>query len=341
MARDRYSLDGRESFEFVNFCSTLKAMSGVEVIEHPFDRILEVGQKKFNQELLDLVLKEKPDLFFAFMYTDELDPEVLGEIKTKTKSIAWFADDYWRFWNYSRHWAPFFSRAVTTSPQALEWYEKYGHKNIIKSEWACNTKLYQPVSVEPDIDVSFVGQRKPPRAKIINQLKKSGIRVEAFGSGWPNGKISHEKMIEIFSRSKINLNLNPRPSLLSPRVLARIFLKKSINQLKFDLHLLDNLRAYWHFQIPHTHARPFELAGCGAFVLSGYSKGIENYYREDKEMVFYRSNADLAHKIKYYLANESERSNIARAGYERTIKEHTYEKRFYDLFQALGLEYNV
>src|SRR3989344_1311373 len=111
---ENYDPKRRDSFEYVNFFTTLKNMAGVEVIEHPFDRILEVGKKKFNEELLEVVRREKPDLLFAFMYTDELDPAALKVIKekTKTKSVAWFADDYWRFWNYSKHWPSYFTYVV-------------------------------------------------------------------------------------------------------------------------------------------------------------------------------------------------------------------------------------
>ena len=46
----------------------------------------------------------------------------------------------------------------------------------------------------------------------------------------------------------------------------------------------------------------------------------------------------MLEKIKYYLANDDERIAIAQAGYERTVEEHTYEKRFNDLFVQMGLK---
>ena len=42
-------------------------------------------------------------------------------------------------------------------------------------------------------------------------------------------------------------------------------------------------------------------------------------------------------KIKYYLEHNEEREAIARAGYERTLREHTYEKRFNEIFKTIGL----
>lgn len=335
-----YDASRRDSFEYINFYSTLKGMGGISVVEHPFDRILEVGKNRWNKELLEIVRREEPDLLFAFMYTDELDPRVLKEIKEKTgtKSVAWFADDYWRFWNYSKYWPPYFSYVITTYSGAVAWYRKAGFDNVIFSQWACNTSSYRPISNLPkDIDISFVGQRKSGREKVIDFLRRGGINAQCFGYGWPGGKVSHEEMLKIISRSKICLNLTDRKSLLDPAVIARLFLKKSINRIVPDFHLIDNIKAYLHFPIPHTHARPFELAGCRAFVVSGRSEDIGRCYEEDKEMVFYDSPSDLINKIKYYLSHDAEREAIANAGYERTTKEHTYEQRFREIFERISL----
>ncbi|MBI3589578.1 MAG: glycosyltransferase [Candidatus Liptonbacteria bacterium] len=337
LQRENYQPHRGLSFEYNNFYLTLKNMPGLQVIEHPFDRILEVGKRKFNEELLALVEKEKPDLFFAFMYTNELDPNFLLKIKHKTKSVAWFADDYWRFWNYSKTWPPYFSWVITTYSKAIAWYRKQGFENVIPSQWACNDSLYQPLDLKKDIDISFIGQFKTPRGKIIQTLEAAGLKVQTFGYGWPSGRISQEKMLEIFSRSKINLNLNVRPSRLSPKVIARLFFKKSIDKLKLDFHLLNNLQAYLHFAIPHTHARPFELAGCRAFVISGLSDDIKQSYAEGEEMIFYTSLRDLIEKIRYYLSHDKEREAIAQSAYQRTLQDHTYKIRFKTLFKKIGI----
>jgi spore maturation protein CgeB len=328
------------SFEYTNFYGTLAAMPGLEVIEYPYDRILDVGRKRFNRELLDLVRREQPDLLFAFMYTDELDADTLDEIKKLTTSVAWFADDYWRFWNYSRHWPPHFSYVVTTYSRAVEWYRRAGFTNVIRSQWGCNTAVYRPIETAKDIAVSFVGQYKPGRGRVIRVLRRAGIAIEPSGVGWPNGRLPQDEMLHTFSRSRINLNLTDRANPWSPSVLARLFLKRSVDRLVPDLHLIDNARAYLHFTTPQTHARPFELAGCRAFVLSGVSEDIGACYIPDREMVFYRSAGELVDKVRYYLAHDDERERIAEAGYRRTLRDHTYDRRFKDLFAAIGLDYH-
>ena len=323
------------SFEYSNFYLTLKNMEGVSVVEYPYDPIVGMGKRRFNEKLLEFIRKEKPDMFFAFMLSDELDPTVLDEIKKYTASVAWFADDYWRFWNYSRHFAPHFHSVVTTYSKAAEWYRAAGVTNVVRSQWACNAGVYKPRDVKKDIDVSFVGQWKPQREQSIQALALAGIQVRTYGFGWPNGKIPQDEIPSIFSRSKISLNLSERPSRFSPQVFGRLFFKRSIDRIVPDFHLMDNFRAWRDFAIPHTHARPFELAGCRAFVISGRSADLGECYAEGKEIIFYDSEVDLIEKVRHYLVHDDEREKIAAAGYERTIREHTYEKRFRDLFKVM------
>ncbi len=338
---ENYDPKRSPSFEQVNFLGTLARMPGVSVLAHPFDRILAMGKRMWNEELWHLVKREQPEMLFVFMYTDECEPAVLERIRkeTTTKTVAWFADDYWRFWNYSRIWAPYFTLAVTTAPQAVAWYKNAGIQNIFLSQWAANPNAYWPVETtgERDIDVAFIGQWKRPREEAVRALRSAGFRVEAFGLGWPSGRISPKQMMDIIGRSKMMLNLNDRPSRFDPWVLGRLFFMKSRNRIVPDRHIVRNAQAWWHFAESHIHARIFELAACGACVVSGYTAGVEQYYEPDREMAFFRTHAELVEKVRYYLERPEERERMARAAYERTLREHTYEERFRAIMNELPL----
>lgn len=340
---ENYDRNRPSSFEHSNFYSTLKQISGLEVAEYPFDPIVNIGKRKWNEELLRLVKDKGPDLFFAFMFSDEFDISTLQQIRQLTTSVAWFADDHWRLWNYSRHWAPHFSWVVTTWSRASEIYAQYGIKNVIRSQWAANTNIWKPIQqvqgkpLGKDIDVSFIGQRMAKREKVVTALRAAGISVYARGLGWPEGRASHEDMLRIVARSKICLNLSDAPDRFSARSLGRLFSERSRDKIVPSFRTWDNFKTWRHLNIPQIKARPFELAACGAFVISGYADDIENYYKEGEEMVFYRSAKELVEKVKYYLERPEERERIARAGYERTTREHTYEKRFRELFEKIGL----
>ena len=326
------------SFEHNNFYESLRKLPETEVIYFPYERILELGRDKGNEELLNLIRSEKPDLFFAFMFTDELIPEILDEIKKYTKSIAWFSDDHWRFDNYSRYYAPHFSWVITTYSKAVDRYKKIGIKNIIHSQWAANVNIYGSIieSVKKEIDISFVGAWSRPRQKIISALKSKGINVECYGIGWPNGRISSDKMIEIFSSSKISLALNPTPGYLNINSLGRLFLRRSMDKIVPDFHIWRNFKSFLHRGIAQIKARHFEISACGGFLMTSMADNLGDYYKIGEEIVAYKNTNELIEKIIYYLKNDEERKKIAEAGYERTIKDHTYNKRFEDIFRMVS-----
>ena len=337
---ENYNPERRPSFEYENFYLSLKNMPGAQVIEYPYEMIATLGKKKFNEELLRLVREVKPDLFFAFMFTDELTIRTLEQIKQLTTSLAWFADDHWRLWNYSRYYAPHFTWAVTTWSAAPEIYAKYGIKNVIRSQWAANPKYWQPINAPRDIDVSFIGQRNSAREKIIKDLRHAGINVWVAGWGWSEGRLSCEEIVRSISRSKINLNFNAPPERWRLRLLGRLFLRRSCGRIVPDFgRVMDNFKSWMHMSVPQIKARPFEILACHAFLISGYADDMDQYYEDGKEIVYYDGSVeDLVRKIRYYGNREAERKRIAQAGYERTIREHTYEKRFEEIFRKMGLK---
>ena len=91
MRAENYDLARQPSFEYANFYRTLTGLKYVKAIEVPYDDILNLGRREFNRRLLALVEREKPDMFFAFMFfmiSDKIssEPETSAfKIKLKTK----------------------------------------------------------------------------------------------------------------------------------------------------------------------------------------------------------------------------------------------------------------
>jgi len=339
LENERYRPEFGKTNEHNNFYLLLKENPENEVIYAPFDRILEVGKTKYNQELIETVRRERPDLFFGFLYTDELEYETLDKIKALTTSVAWLSDDHWRIDNYSRFYGPHFTYLITTWSKAEEKYVGYGVNNVIRSQWGFNSNVYRPVEgVDKDIDVSFVGMKTTNREEVINTLRRAGVNVFVRGLNWPEGRVSFKEMIEIFSRSKINLNLNPPMSAIALKPLAQIFFRRKREKIVPDFwHFGRNLRSFFQKRIPQIKARPFEITGCGGFCITGAADDMENYFIPDKEVVIYLSTSDLVGKVKYYLEHEAKREAIAYAGFERALREHTYKARLEEVFKKINL----
>ena len=84
-------------------------------------------------------------------------------------------------------------------------------------------------------------------------------------------------------------------------------------------------------------ARNFEVPGAGGFLLAEYAPGLENFYHFGQEIAIFNSTEELVHKINYYLKNFEERDRIAKAGFKRTRKSHTYEERLQKILASAGL----
>jgi spore maturation protein CgeB len=144
-------------------------------------------------------------------------------------------------------------------------------------------------------------------------------------------------MVNIFSFSKINLNFT-ESYFYWPKQLAKLFVKKESNHYSLNFfHPISNFQSLLGARRRQIKGRTFEVPACGGFLLTGAADNLGDYYKDGKEIVVFKDKFDLAEKCKYYLEHEDERKTIAQAGYARTVRDHTYEGRFLEIFKALKL----
>jgi spore maturation protein CgeB len=329
------------SYEYVNFYDTLLHMENVSVTLFPFDEIMrEVGGKAMNRRLLEIVSTLNPDICFFMLFTDEIKKETLATMKkqNKTVTVNWFTDDHWRFTEYSQYWAPLFHWSVTTDSESIDKYRRIGYHNVILSQWGANHFLYKHYDTPFEYDVTFTGQAHSNRKNIINILKNSGINVDCWGSGWPNGRLSQEEMIMLFSKSRINLNLSEGTVVLNAKQLGKIFLNRRADNtyaLKSPCEISNRIKTMLTPSRTQIKGRNFEISASGGFLLTQHADKIEKYFVPGKEIEVFASTKELSDKIRYYLSHDLEREKIRLAGYERTLREHTLEKRLNDIFKKI------
>jgi spore maturation protein CgeB len=298
------------SHEETNFRSALEGM-GHEV--HAFDfltRLKEVGKAQMNRELARFVRDVDPDIAVFILFTNEIEIDTIRRLTDSgVTTYNWFADDHWRFDDFSRHFAPAFSLVSTTDRNAVEKYAAIGVDNVVLTQWACNRYLYDRRDIPLQHEVTFVGQKYGDRPKIIKALRRAGLDVSCWGYGWDTGRLGHDEMVDVFSSSRINLNI-------SGAFRGRLWKRRpAVSQIK---------------------ARPFEVAGSGGFVLTD-SPQIAEYLTPDREIGLFTDTADLIERAHDWLAREDDRAAAAQAGYERVRAEHTYDHRFEEIFRHAGV----
>lgn len=85
-----------------------------------------------------------------------------------------------------------------------------------------------------------------------------------------------------------------------------------------------------HADFAGDHAqnmRLFEATGVGTLLVTDWKEDLHEVFEPDREVVVYRSPEECTALIKHYLENENERETISRSGQQRTLKDHTYERR--------------
>ncbi len=88
----------------------------------------------------------------------------------------------------------------------------------------------------------------------------------------------------------------------------------------------------------HVHLREFEAPMCGAFYCTSFSEELAEMFEPDKEIVTYNDEGELLSKVQYYLRHQDQAEIIREAGHLRAMKDHTYHKRFEQLFLKIGLK---
>lgn len=331
------------SYEHTNFYHSLLNMQGIRLLPFFFDEMLRsVGREEMNRRLVEQVMQEKPHVCFFTLFTDEIAKETLRTITDRSGALTvnWFTDDHWRFGSFSKYWAPLFHWVVTTDHVSVDAYRKIGCGNVLCVQWACNHFLYKPTHVRQDLDVTFVGQVHSARRNAVERLRAAGLDVRCWGRGWDNGRLEVDAMIGMFSRSKINLNFSESSVRWKLKPMAKVFLKRRADgsiHVNRMMEMAGGAQALFHSRRAQIKGRIFEVPGCGGFLLTSSAERLEDYYRPGEEIAVFEGTDNLIDKIRYYLVHEEERERIRKAGYERTLRDHTFEQRFRRLFRAMGV----
>ncbi len=332
------------SFEHHNFYKSFSLMENIETLDYfPIDEIIfQSGKDYLNEKILLSAKKNRYDLIFFFIFKDEIFESTLKYLKNELGiiTLGWMADDHWRFEIFTKYIANNYSYIITTDKDTLPKYKENNLSNVIFSQWACNHHYYKPIENKKINKISFVGMYYGTRGKDINYLKKNLGNISCWGYGWPSGKIEDEKKIEIYSQSLINLNFSKSSNQKNLKSFIKIFLKKNTNknfQINTTKEILDNTKNFFKNSSNQIKARIFEVIGCKTFLLSENSDYIDEYFEVDKEIVLFSDLKEAEEKIRYYLKNETELNKIAKAGYERVLRDHTYEKRFNQIFKIINV----
>ena len=158
-----------------------------------------------------------------------------------------------------------------------------------------------------DRDIIFIGALFPNKMHLLASLKKAfGGRFQLHGlAGWKKNlyfnvkyglpgwviPIAGEQYVPLYQRAKIGINVHNRGK-----------------------YTVGNYRL-------------FELPGNGVMQISDGGEYLSEFFKVGEEIESYETEEELIDKIQFYLNHDEARERIARAGYQRVVRDHRIKLR--------------
>lgn len=293
------------SYEYANFVPSLRRLGHEVVHFESWNRGAHKGFAELNRSLLDAIERTRPDVIFCVLMHYEIWLEVLEVVRKQCAAalVHWGTDDSWKYEQFSRWVAPAFDVHATTVPEAVARSARDGLSNFVLTQWAASsTSLTKPLPASQcRYPVSFVGSAYGNRLRWIAALRKAGIEVACFGYGWESGAVKAEEIPRIVRESVVSLNFGDS-----------------------GLHW----GRWGPYRSRQIKARVFEVPGAGGCLLTESAPHLSEYYVPGREILTFDGQQELVERIEWLLAHPEQRDAIAVSGHERTVREHTYERRF-------------
>lgn len=299
---------------------------------HEIDTLYREKNPSYMRYIKDFLDKfSEYDIFVMSTY-NPIHPEIIHKyLKNKVKILGFIDDPYSSYRQGVPHlWA--FDGAFYISPS-------YGENILFEDQmekWKVRNHRWFPLSPKdvdlPNIDDSFFKNRNTEIAY-----------VGSYVGGNKNGKV--ERLVRLKNhfgdRFKVHGRwpLNGMIGFINP-IFKKPFYPHKIKSLsdseKYNLFLDTKISFNMHVSPVPTETgnyRMYETPYFGMMQICDKAgvNAHERIFKPDEEAVFYNNTEHAIELIEYYLTHEEERIKIAKAGFERTVKDYNWENNWTEL----------
>lgn len=311
------------------------------------------------------------DLFFtAICKKEQLFKDTLKEIKAIGIPSLCIRFDNLLIPYQDKELAPFFDLLWLTSIETKRLYDRWGVRTVF-APYAANPFFFKYLEKPFKREVCFIGTPYGSRTRMMNTLLSNEINLSLF-YGNPKKKSQQKDVINVADclpevpYGKLNVFFDRIKTWEGRKLILGTF----INKMKGNITLLDNEHLTKNYSVPfedicelyseytlalastsavHTdilteplkviNLRNFEIPMSGGIEICRYNQELSEYFVEDKEIVFYRTNEELVDKARYYTqkAPDSIIYAMKKAARVRSEREHTWYNRFSKVLNELSL----
>jgi len=321
-----------------------------------------------NEKLLEALKKNHYDLVMTPYGEGHIYISTLKEIKKIGVPSLLFCPDNNTIPFYYKNVSNYFDLVWLTGADTEYLFKSWG-ANTIFMPYAANPFIVNPIFGDEIEKVCFIGTPHGTRPKILNTLLDGDIDLclytkiakktkQITNNGNPNG------ITKLKGASPIDyLKFHVGRKVILGNIVNKLFFNNSLKIDSPSLEIREPLpfdklyQAYSKYALSISsvtarntsvlknpvyiiNLRSFEIPMYGGLQICHYCHELSEYFEEDKEIIFYRSEKELIEKAKFYLRpeNHSLRLSIKKTARYRAENEHTWHHRFEKIFIELNIK---
>ncbi len=283
---------------------TLRAM-GCEVawVEERTSGLNALLRRYLPRRLKSALKRHRPELVVVFKGA-RLDPETIDRLRPLTRSVPWvnWFPDSPHLLDLSLRIGRAYDRCFIFDTSMVDRHRALGRRADYLAE-GFDPDYHRPLPDPslPRAPIAFVGTNEPYRARALEAVTDLGLSVR--GPGWPGGPAYGEEFVRLFSNADIALNIHQ-------------FFGEPAASGRYGTG---------------ANRRVFELAGIGTLQLCDAKADLARNFSAGKEIVLFRTAAELRDMAVELLRSPDLRRAIAERARTRALGEHTWRHRLEEL----------
>jgi len=264
-------------------------------------------------------LKQKPD--------NKL-PELVSWCKTQNIPTAFWSKEDPGYYNDFLDAARLVDYVFTTDVDCVEKYKKdLGHNNVFCLPFAVQPRIHNPIgSGEKIRDIAFAGSWYEGETEYRKIRKEQMTNILAPALLYD---------VDIYDRYfSLNNDRYRFPEQYQPYIVGELPYEKMVYAYRiYEIFLNVNSVSQSPTMFPR---RVLEILASGTYVLSGYSKGIENLIGSDI-VKMPSAPEETSRCLEELLGNKELKDRLAHLGLRKVMKEHTYKQRLDYILDTMGI----
>lgn len=271
---------------------------------------------RINTDFVRAACKIRPDVIFIYRGT-HITGDSLEKIKRSlpaTFLVGYnnddpFADGQSRLlWRHFLAAVPLYDLMLAYRLHNLEDFRRIGARRVeLLRSWFI-PEQNRPLELTPEererfgCDVVFVGHYEADgRMEMLEAIVAAGFKLRLYGPGY--------EWNPVLRKSKILSSLLPIELVWGDEY------NKVLCGAKIAICFLSKLNRDTYTR------RCFEIPASGTLLMSEHTEDLASLYEENLEAVYFKSKEELVEKTRIYVANDSLRAKIAKAGCDRVSRD--------------------